>query len=73
MGWFVDWYNHEHPHSAIGFVNPAQRHAPAIRARRENVYRDAKARQPQRWSGDIALHAAADEAAPTTQTPLTRY
>jgi putative transposase len=55
VGWFVDWYNHEHLHSAIQFVTPAQRHAghdPEILARREEVYRDAKARHPQRWSGD---------------------
>jgi putative transposase len=54
--WFVDWYNHEHLHSAIQFVTPAQRHAGRdadILARREQVYRDAKARHPQRWSGDI--------------------
>ncbi len=24
---FVSWYNHEHLHSAIKFVTPAQRHA----------------------------------------------
>ena len=56
VSWFVDWYNHEHPHSSIQFVTPAQRHAgldPAILARREQVYRDAKARHPRRWSGDI--------------------
>ena len=56
VAWFVEWYNHEHLHSAIGFVTPGQRHAgrdPAILARREQVYRDAKARHPHRWSGDI--------------------
>ena len=56
VAWFVDWYNHEHLHSAIGFVTPGQRHAgrdPEILARREQVYRDAKARHPHRWSGDI--------------------
>jgi transposase InsO family protein len=54
--WFVDWYNNEHLHSSIQFVTPAQRHAghdAEILARREQVYRDAKARHPQRWSGDI--------------------
>ena len=54
--WFVGWYNNQHLHSAIQFVTPAQRHAghdEDILARREQVYRDAKARHPQRWSGDI--------------------
>jgi putative transposase len=54
--WFVDWYNNEHLHSSIQFVTPAQRHAghdTHILARREQVYRDAKARHPQRWSGNI--------------------
>jgi putative transposase len=53
---FGDWYNHEHLHSAIRFVTPAQRHAgqdqPMLR-RREIVYEAAKARHPQRWSGAI--------------------
>ena len=51
---FVQWYNHEHRHSAIKFVTPAQRHAGedhAILARRHAVYTQAKARCPQRWSG----------------------
>jgi transposase InsO family protein len=54
--WFIDWYNNEHLHSSIQFVTPAQRHAghdTHILAHREQVYRDAKARHPQRWSGDI--------------------
>lgn len=54
--WFVDWYNNEHLHSSIQFVTPAQRHAGRdadILARREQVYRHAKSKHAQRWSGDI--------------------
>ena len=52
---FTDWYNKEHRHSAIRFVTPAQRHAGQDREllrRREAVYEAAKARHPQRWSGE---------------------
>ena len=51
---FVQWYNHEHRHSAIGFVTPGQRHAGLDRAllrNRTSVYETAKRRCPQRWSG----------------------
>lgn len=51
---FVQWYNHEHRHSAIRFVTPAQRHDGldvAVLAQRARVYADAKAQQPARWSG----------------------
>ena len=51
---FVDWYNHEHRHGAIRFVTPHQRHVgeePALLARRDAVYRAARARHPRRWSG----------------------
>jgi transposase InsO family protein len=51
---FVRWYNHEHRHSAIQFVTPAQRHAgldrPLLQARAD-LYAAAKARNPRRWSG----------------------
>lgn len=50
---FVDWYNHEHRHSAIQFVTPAQRHAGRdvqILAHRKTVYEAAKAKHPERWS-----------------------
>ena len=56
VSWFVDWYNNEHLHSSIQFVTPAQRHGgddTDILARREQVYRRAKAQHPNRWSGDI--------------------
>lgn len=54
VDWFVEWYNNEHLHSAIGFVTPAQRHAGTDRAilqQRHEVYLKAKARHPERWSG----------------------
>ena len=50
---FVRWYNHEHKHSGLKFVTPAQRHngiATAVLAQREAVYAEAKARHPHRWS-----------------------
>ena len=51
---FVQWYNHEHCHSAIRFVTPAQRHAGldgALLQQRQAVYQAAKTRHPLRWSG----------------------
>jgi len=51
---FVQWYSHEHRHSAIGFVTPSQRHAgvdTALLLRRSAVYEAAKRRHPPRWSG----------------------
>ena len=54
VGTFVQWYNDEHRHSAIGFVTPAQRHAGqdiALLKKRVAVYEAAKAIHPGRWSG----------------------
>ena len=51
---FVQWYNHEHKHSALKFVTPAQRHsgqADAVLRHREQVYAAAKQRHPERWAG----------------------
>ena len=51
---FVQWYNHQHKHSGLKFVTPAQRHAGQADAslrRREQVYEAAKQRYPERWSG----------------------
>jgi len=56
-GWasqFVHWYNHDHRHSGIRYVSPAQRHAgedAAILAARHEVYLQARERNPRRWSG----------------------
>lgn len=52
---FVQWYNHEHRHSRIRFVTPAQRHQRkdhGILAQRHAVYEAAKAARPERWSGE---------------------
>jgi putative transposase len=54
VGGFVQWYNHEHRHSAIRFVTPGQRHAgmdAAVLSKRNAVYEAAKACHPERWSG----------------------
>jgi putative transposase len=51
---FVHWYNEEHRHSAIRFVTPAQRHRGedrTILANRQQIYQQAKAQHPERWSG----------------------
>jgi transposase InsO family protein len=51
---FVHWYNHEHRHSGIRYVTPAQRHAGQDRtmlAARHALYQRARERHPRRWSG----------------------
>ena len=51
---FVRWYNEEHRHSALRFVTPTQRHRgedAAILSAREQLYAQARARHPGRWSG----------------------
>lgn len=52
---FVQWYNEEHRHSAIGYVTPGQRHRGedvAILADRKRLYEAVKKAHPERWSGD---------------------
>lgn len=54
VDWFVDWYNHEHLHSGIRFVAPAQRHTGddvEILENRRAVYQAFRERHPERWSG----------------------
>lgn len=51
---FVHWYNHDHRHSGIGYVSPAQRHAGqdvAILQARHALYQQARQAHPARWSG----------------------
>ena len=53
VGELVQWYNHEHRHSAIGFVSPAQRHAgldEALLMQRKALYEQARVQHPRRWS-----------------------
>jgi putative transposase len=51
---FVRWYNHEHRHSGIRYVTPAQRHVgqdgPMLAARHA-LYQRARQSNPRRWSG----------------------
>lgn len=61
---FVRWYNQDHKHSGLKFVTPAQRHsgqAVAIMAQREQVYREAKNRNPRRWSQQTRNWKLAEE------------
>lgn len=51
---FMKWYNHEHQHSQIRFVTPAQRHCredKVILSKRHQLYQEAKANHPERWNG----------------------
>ena len=51
----VTWYNTKHLHSALKFVTPHQRHSGedvAIRVKRQVIYELAKAKHPERWSGE---------------------
>jgi transposase InsO family protein len=53
---FVHWYNHEHRHSGIRYVTPAQRHAGEdgpVLAARHALYQRAREANPRRWSGQI--------------------
>ena len=52
---FSQWYNHQHRHSALRYVTPAQRHsgeAEKVLSQRRQVYEAAKARHPERWASD---------------------
>ena len=51
---FVRWYNHDHRHSGIRYVSPAQRHDGHDRAildARHALYIHARSMNPARWSG----------------------
>lgn len=53
---FVNWYNTEHLHSSIQFITPYQRHYGRdveIMAKRTEIYKLARARNPERWVGEI--------------------
>ena len=53
---FVNWYNKEHRHSGIKFVTPEQRHKGEdieVLKKRQDTYKKAKAKHPERWSREI--------------------
>lgn len=48
---FVNWYNHEHLHSSIRYISPADRHDGRDRdilEQRHAVYEHARAQNPRR-------------------------
>ena len=50
---FVFWYNNEHRHSGIRFVTPSEKHSGSekeILEQRKEVYRQAREKNPARWS-----------------------
>jgi len=52
---FQQWYNEQHRHSALKFITPAQRHRgedQVLLRQRAQLYEAAKARRPERWSGN---------------------
>ena len=52
---FVTWYNYEHKHSGLKFVTPNERHTgkdQMVLRQRDAVYAAAKAKHPERWSGE---------------------
>lgn len=66
------WYNHEHRHSAIGFVTQAQRHAGLDRARleqRSRAYALARQQHPERWSAMPRSWAHVDTVSLNPDTP----
>jgi len=53
---FVRWYNEEHRHSALNWITPMARHTGEeleLLQRREETYRKAQQRHPERWSRGI--------------------
>ena len=55
---FAVWYNGDHLHSTIRFVTPNARHAGhdhATLTNRAILYANARAQNPQRWSGKTRI------------------
>ncbi len=80
---FVQWYNHAHRHSGIGYVSPQQRHTGQdvdLLQARHALYQQARHAHPLRWSGPtrsweriqaVTLNPEKDTVvAATTQTPI---
>lgn len=48
----IDWYNHQHRHSSLRFITPAQKHAGEdilLLAKRKELYDAKRAEKPHRW------------------------
>ena len=61
---FTRWYNTEHKHSGLQFTTPQQCHGGEVEVileHRKQVYEAAKARRPDRWSGEIRNWALPDQ------------
>lgn len=61
---FVRWYNEVHKHRNLKFISPAQRHCGADRgifAARRQLYEQARAGHPQRWSRTTRNWSLLDE------------
>ena len=72
---FVHWYNHQHLHSAIGFVTPDDRHRGrdvAVLNARRDVYEQARRRRPERWSGKTRAWDAPAIVALNPREPATK-
>jgi putative transposase len=70
---FANWYNGEHLHSAIRFVTPNSRHAGNDRATLENraiLYANARAKNPERWSGNTRNWQPAEAVWPNPETDV---
>ncbi|GBF76674.1 integrase [Paenibacillus sp. 598K] len=72
---FAHWYNEEHRHSGLNFITPSQRHrglAEDVFRKRQAVYEAAKAKHPNRWSGDVRDWRLDDEVwlNPERATPI---
>ena len=61
---FTKWYNYEHKHSGIKFITPVQRHNgqyDLVMEKRKQVYEQAKAKNPERWSRSTRNWTLPDE------------
>jgi putative transposase len=79
---FIRWYNHEHRHSRIRFVTPAERHQGKdsdVLAKRHALYQQARERNPERWSGGtrnwqpVGAESGAGRSAATARSLKTVY
>jgi len=64
MADFVNWYNTEHRHSAIGYVTPAQRksgeHKEILKTRNKTM-EQARQLHPERWGKRVRIWNATEE------------